>query len=774
MRPRSRQQPKSSLWRWNFPGSVAIAGIMATTAIVAPVRATVLDTWVFDSDTHQLTVILPDDVTPNYFLLAEPARIVLDLPGTTLGNVLREQEYAGAIRSIRFSEILGGSRVVVELAPNTVIDPRHAELVATDADNGLTRWTLQPLIQDGEAITPIAAASTTSPAAIAAVPDPDSQANVFEDAETWVGPAEETAILAEPGEDSVSVPHLPPRALSAEAVDAEPTETVEAEPSDAEGADANVDAQLPDSDSEPDLTLPIAVTPPEPGSSDSVASPTEPTLQVPSDLSDRQTANVDDPSPLLPEVSSLPAVAHTATTGAAQALPSGPDPLQGVRTDAAALANGGEEVEVGSTLPADELPPDSLTGLANPTVSVPPLGDRASSPTAQVTVPSLTEVPEVPSVPDAVDLPVAEVGESPVVPPAHDDLARESELEAEAIVTSNPDLATASSIPTPEPDSVGVPPSPEAIRPPQSDATGSPPTNVPSVEEPPALETLPAPADAVAPIPPPDDDVVVLPPPPTISTTEGPQTQAAMQPPVVANSGVSPVESPPFLAEAAAVPEAEEPSIPPPPISSQSGRVVPFGTPLPPQGKTLDETATSPVGLESSGTIPVGTQLVLQYPGAETLTLTQQEPWYEVLVVAEDVLHPVTNERLLLKGTQVIGRFEGLDDSDRRFVSQVFVEEGGDRRSLLAESDWLVGSPQPNGSNLLTHSGIGAAALTVLSGFSGIGLIGGAALGAASSFATAPQSVTIEPGQLIRVEVVSVVSSSLDEVAMSDVASVVP
>ncbi|NER85287.1 MAG: hypothetical protein F6K42_38480, partial [Leptolyngbya sp. SIO1D8] len=41
------------------------------------------------------------------------------------------------------------------------------------------------------------------------------------------------------------------------------------------------------------------------------------------------------------------------------------------------------------------------------------------------------------------------------------------------------------------------------------------------------------------------------------------------------------------------------------------------------------------------------------------------------------------------------------------------------------------------------------------SGFTGVGLIGGAAMGAATGFANAPRLVTIEPGQIIEVEVVA-------------------
>jgi hypothetical protein len=42
----------------------------------------------------------------------------------------------------------------------------------------------------------------------------------------------------------------------------------------------------------------------------------------------------------------------------------------------------------------------------------------------------------------------------------------------------------------------------------------------------------------------------------------------------------------------------------------------------------------------------------------------------------------------------------------------------------------------------------------VLSGFSGVGILGGAALGAAATYATTPQLVVIQPGQIIEAEVI--------------------
>ncbi|NJN20957.1 MAG: AMIN domain-containing protein [Leptolyngbya sp. RL_3_1] len=114
-----------------------------------------LNDWQFDPNTQELTVILPDGVTPNYFLLAEPARIVFNLPDTQLGPVLPAQYYSGPIQSIRVSQFDAESaRVVVEFAPNTILDPRHAELSSNNLVGG-TQWILRPLVVDSPAGTTV-------------------------------------------------------------------------------------------------------------------------------------------------------------------------------------------------------------------------------------------------------------------------------------------------------------------------------------------------------------------------------------------------------------------------------------------------------------------------------------------------------------------------------------------------------------------------------------------------------------------------------------------
>ena len=75
---------------------------------------------------------------------------------------------------------------------------------------------------------------------------------------------------------------------------------------------------------------------------------------------------------------------------------------------------------------------------------------------------------------------------------------------------------------------------------------------------------------------------------------------------------------------------------------------MPFGAPLP-QTKSLGEVDPSEVAGPQS-VLPPGTRLPLQYVGADPLVLAEQEPVYEVLVVAQDVYDPATGMVVLPSG----------------------------------------------------------------------------------------------------------------------------
>ncbi|MBT9313381.1 AMIN domain-containing protein [Leptothoe kymatousa] len=115
---------------------------MATT----PAMAEELQNWSFDSATNELTFSLPDTVLPEFFLLAEPPRLVLDIPETQVGEVSAEQRYDGSVQTIRVAQQADDQvRVVIELSPDIVLSPEQADIQFDDQD-GQRQWRFRPLI----------------------------------------------------------------------------------------------------------------------------------------------------------------------------------------------------------------------------------------------------------------------------------------------------------------------------------------------------------------------------------------------------------------------------------------------------------------------------------------------------------------------------------------------------------------------------------------------------------------------------------------------------
>lgn len=113
--------------------------------VAAPVAR--LDDWRFYPDAMQLEFTLSAGITPRHFYLAQPPRIVVDLPDTKLGYVPTQQNYSGAIQTIRISQLNAGvTRIVLDLAPGNYSDPNQVQLQPVSRQNP-TRWVLRPLIR---------------------------------------------------------------------------------------------------------------------------------------------------------------------------------------------------------------------------------------------------------------------------------------------------------------------------------------------------------------------------------------------------------------------------------------------------------------------------------------------------------------------------------------------------------------------------------------------------------------------------------------------------
>lgn len=190
----------------------------ASAAAPPAAQVTVLTQWKYDPKLNRLEIAVRDAITPRYFLLAQPARIILDLPNTEIGKVETQKTYTGVIRQIRVSQFQPGlTRIVMELSPNVELAAPQVKLQPANAKGSSSRaWVLQPLLAKASAPTVTPASVPQRSVTQSPVPQPSvSQSTVVPS--TSVPP--ETAVvvpvspLAQPSGSTpapAALPALPP------------------------------------------------------------------------------------------------------------------------------------------------------------------------------------------------------------------------------------------------------------------------------------------------------------------------------------------------------------------------------------------------------------------------------------------------------------------------------------------------------------------------------------------------------------------------------------
>ncbi|MEL6249242.1 MAG: AMIN domain-containing protein [Cyanobacteria bacterium J06627_15] len=381
-------------------------GLWATAAVVlvaAPVRAAELSTWSFDETQQQLEFSLPQSVQPRFFLLAEPTRVVLDIPATQLGPVPTEVTYAGAVERIRVSQFEGETvRIVIDLAPGTVLQERQADIEFEDID-GQRHWRFRPRVD----------AVATAAASAAAEPTPDlsapSTSATPPSADLTTDPSETAENLSPTADHTAAVQPVPE------------TQTARAEaPISLENAEeisfSAAGLQLPEQPAADASTLPIdlyaetspptatvSVPPIEPGpTADSAEPPTE-TRTAPEPTTDTaQATRPTRPSPPepgyvppmvapeleTPEIEAADVVAPDDTVATAEAgiaaLPT-VEPAADTMTEPALATAAPVAAELAEPEPAPEAEPQSEPGSVADTTVDPAIA--AAEPAAAATPP---------------------------------------------------------------------------------------------------------------------------------------------------------------------------------------------------------------------------------------------------------------------------------------------------------------------------------------------------------------------------------------------------
>ncbi len=109
--------------------------------VTLPAQAASLQFWRFDASQNRLEFTTDEGVQPRAQLIANPTRLVIDLPGIRLGRPAMTQPGNGrSIQSLRVGQFdRDTARIVVELAPGYTIDPNQVRFRGTSPRN----WTVQ-------------------------------------------------------------------------------------------------------------------------------------------------------------------------------------------------------------------------------------------------------------------------------------------------------------------------------------------------------------------------------------------------------------------------------------------------------------------------------------------------------------------------------------------------------------------------------------------------------------------------------------------------------
>ncbi|WP_416675045.1 AMIN domain-containing protein [Egbenema bharatensis] len=126
----------------------SILGAIGVLCLTSPVEAARLVRWRFSPGENRLTITTDEGIQPRVQLIANPTRLVVDLPGTAFGRPQVEQAVGGGIRAVRVGQYDDATtRIVIELTPGYTLDPEQVRVRGTTA----SQWTVDlPEPQPGE------------------------------------------------------------------------------------------------------------------------------------------------------------------------------------------------------------------------------------------------------------------------------------------------------------------------------------------------------------------------------------------------------------------------------------------------------------------------------------------------------------------------------------------------------------------------------------------------------------------------------------------------
>ncbi len=123
-----------------FRWLLLLPSFLSVFLISSAVQARELVFWRFESNQNRLVFTTDEGVQPKAQLITNPTRVVIDLPGISLGRPTANQRVGGAIREVRVGQFDNQTtRIVIELAPGYTLDPQQVKFRGATP----TQWTVE-------------------------------------------------------------------------------------------------------------------------------------------------------------------------------------------------------------------------------------------------------------------------------------------------------------------------------------------------------------------------------------------------------------------------------------------------------------------------------------------------------------------------------------------------------------------------------------------------------------------------------------------------------
>lgn len=117
-----------------------LPGVLSFFLLSPAAEAARLDSWRFDANRNKLHFTTSGEVQPKAQLIFNPTRLVIDLPGTSLGTPLLRQAASGGIKSIEVAQLNNQTtRIVVQLDRGYTLNPQQVKFKPLSA----SQWTVE-------------------------------------------------------------------------------------------------------------------------------------------------------------------------------------------------------------------------------------------------------------------------------------------------------------------------------------------------------------------------------------------------------------------------------------------------------------------------------------------------------------------------------------------------------------------------------------------------------------------------------------------------------